>query len=44
MNRGERGASPEAELVLPSGKPWEVTFLRTEPVMSEMEPDERSSV
>ncbi|MGW0989920.1 hypothetical protein ACWD46_27565 [Streptomyces sp. NPDC002486] len=41
MNRGERGASPEAELVLPSGKPWEVTFLRTEPVMSEMEPDER---
>jgi hypothetical protein len=41
MNRGERGESPEAELVPPSGEPWEVTFLRTEPVMSEMEPDEK---
>ncbi|MFD5909803.1 hypothetical protein ACFWHL_13920 [Streptomyces massasporeus] len=41
MNRGKRGAAPEAELVLPSGKPWEVTFLRTEPVMSEMAPDEK---
>ncbi|MFJ7335685.1 hypothetical protein ACIQUU_20865 [Streptomyces sp. NPDC101116] len=38
MNHGE---SPEAELVLPSGKPWQVTFLRTEPVMSEMEPHEK---
>lgn len=41
MNRGERGESSEAELVLPSGEPWEVTFVRTEPVMSEMEPDEK---
>ncbi|MFF6911113.1 hypothetical protein [Streptomyces sp. NPDC012466] len=41
MNRGERGESPEAELVPPSGEPWEVTFLRTEPVMSEMEPGEK---
>jgi hypothetical protein len=41
MNRGKRGEAPEAELVLPSGKPWEVTFRRTEPVMSEMEPDEK---
>jgi len=37
MHRGERGRSPEAELLLPSGKPWRVTFLRTEPVMSEMD-------
>ncbi|MFF6879210.1 hypothetical protein ACFY9S_28400 [Streptomyces sp. NPDC012474] len=41
MNRGERSESPEAELVLPSGKPWEVTFLRTEPVMSGMQKDDR---
>ncbi|MFD5160174.1 hypothetical protein ACFWMJ_19195 [Streptomyces hawaiiensis] len=41
MNRGERGESPEAELVLPSGKPWDVTFVRTEPVMSEMQPGEK---
>jgi hypothetical protein len=41
MNRGERGESPEAKLVLPSGKPWEVTFPRTEPVMSEMQPGEK---
>ncbi|MER7480174.1 hypothetical protein ABTX60_21475 [Streptomyces sp. NPDC126510] len=41
LNRGERSESPEAELVLPSGEPWEVTFPRTEPVMSEMEPDEK---
>ncbi|MEU7722081.1 hypothetical protein [Streptomyces tibetensis] len=40
-NHGKRGGSPEAELVLPSGEPWEVTFLRTEPVMSEMAPDEK---
>ncbi|MEU1571354.1 hypothetical protein ABZ519_09385 [Streptomyces collinus] len=41
LNRGERSESPEAELVPPSGEPWEVTFLRTEPVMSEMQPDEK---
>ncbi|CAM5315888.1 hypothetical protein [Streptomyces purpurascens] len=40
-NRGERNASPEAELVLPSGKPWKVTFLRADPVVSELEPDDR---
>ncbi|NEE10478.1 hypothetical protein G3M58_29000 [Streptomyces sp. SID7499] len=41
MNRGKRGEAPEAELVPPSGEPWEVTFLRTEPVMSEMAPGEK---
>ncbi|MER5832359.1 hypothetical protein ABT116_16295 [Streptomyces sp. NPDC002130] len=41
LNRGKRSESPKAELVLPSGEPWEVAFLRTEPVMSEMEPDEK---
>ncbi|MFJ5726664.1 hypothetical protein [Streptomyces paradoxus] len=41
MNRGERSESPVAQLVLPSGKPWEVTFRRTEPVMSEMQPAEK---
>jgi hypothetical protein len=34
-------ASPEAELLLPSGKPWEVTFLNTDPVVSEMEPGDK---
>lgn len=38
MNRGERGESPEAELSLPSGEPWQVTFRNTDPVASEMEP------
>lgn len=41
MHNGERGKSPEADLLLPSGKPWHVTFLRTEPVLSEMEPDDK---
>jgi hypothetical protein len=41
LNRGKRGESPEAELVPPSGEPWEVTFPRTEPVLSELEPDEK---
>ncbi|KOV96982.1 hypothetical protein ADK65_27585 [Streptomyces sp. NRRL B-1140] len=40
-NRGKRSASPEAELVPPSGEPWEVTFPRTEPVLSGMEPGEK---
>ncbi|WP_405725391.1 hypothetical protein OG607_20845 [Streptomyces sp. NBC_01537] len=39
-HRGER-ASPEAELLLPSGKPWEVTFQQTDPVVSEMEPGDK---
>ncbi|MGW1895282.1 hypothetical protein ACWCP6_34325 [Streptomyces sp. NPDC002004] len=38
---GERGASPEAELLLPSGKPWKVTFRQTVPVVSEMEPGDK---
>ncbi|WP_256097963.1 hypothetical protein [Streptomyces sp. MnatMP-M17] len=38
MNRGEKSESPEAELLLPSGEPWEVTFPRTDPVLSEMRP------
>ncbi|WP_369197964.1 hypothetical protein [Streptomyces djakartensis] len=41
LNRGERGASPEARLVLPSGKPWRVTFPRTEPVLAGLEPGDR---
>ncbi|MGW5277706.1 hypothetical protein ACWEQP_35405 [Streptomyces sp. NPDC004044] len=40
-HRGERSESPEAELLLPSGKPWEVTFRQTDPVVSEMEPDDK---
>ncbi|WP_251062347.1 MULTISPECIES: hypothetical protein [unclassified Streptomyces] len=36
-----RGGSPEAELLLPSGRPWEVTFRRTDPVMSDMEPGDK---
>ncbi|MET7698055.1 hypothetical protein [Streptomyces sp. NPDC005485] len=41
MHNGDRGESPEADLLLPSGKPWHVTFLQTEPVMSGMEPDDK---
>ncbi|WP_327420095.1 hypothetical protein OG612_40345 [Streptomyces sp. NBC_01527] len=40
-HRGERNASPEAELLLPSGMPWKVTFPRTDPVVSAMEPDDK---
>ncbi len=40
MHRGKRVA-PEAQLVLPSGKPWHVTFGRTEPVVSEMKPGDK---
>ncbi|WP_329314812.1 hypothetical protein [Streptomyces sp. NBC_01262] len=39
-HRGER-ASAEAELLLPSGKPWEVTFPQTDPVVSEMKPGDK---
>ncbi|MEU1254105.1 hypothetical protein ABZ445_12545 [Streptomyces chartreusis] len=39
-NRRERNKSPEALLVLPSGKTWDVTFRQTGPVLSEMEPDD----
>ncbi|CAL9325208.1 MULTISPECIES: hypothetical protein [Streptomyces] len=41
MHRDERREPPEAELVPPSGEPWHVTFRNTEPVLSEMEPDEK---
>lgn len=39
-NRRGRNKSPEALLVLPSGKTWDVTFRQTGPVLSEMEPDD----
>ncbi|WP_210925153.1 hypothetical protein [Streptomyces sp. B93] len=38
MHRGERNQSAQAELLLPSGKPWRVTFRNTEPVASQLEP------
>lgn len=41
MHRGKRNGPPEAELLLPSGESWEVTFPRTDPVVSEMEPDDK---
>ncbi|WP_329549768.1 hypothetical protein OG548_43940 [Streptomyces sp. NBC_01356] len=41
MHRGKRSAAPEAELLLPSGKSWDVTFRQTDPVVSEMEPDDK---
>lgn len=41
LNRSKTGKSPETELVLPSGKPWHVTFRNTGPVLSEMEPDDK---
>lgn len=40
-HRGERREPPEAELLLPSGKSWDVTFRQTDPVVSEMEPDDK---
>ncbi|MDF3140564.1 MULTISPECIES: hypothetical protein [unclassified Streptomyces] len=40
-HRGKRNKSPEAELLLPTGKPWEVTFPQTDPVVSEMEPGDK---
>ncbi|WP_406273021.1 hypothetical protein OH779_36240 [Actinacidiphila glaucinigra] len=33
--------SPEADFLLPSGKPWHLTFRRTGPVLSQVEPDDR---
>lgn len=41
LNRGKRGKPPEAQLLLPSGKPWDVTFSQTEPVVSEMAPGDK---
>lgn len=40
MHHGERGEPPAAELLLPSGEPWDVTFRNTDPVASEMAPDD----
>lgn len=40
MHRGDQGEPPEAELLLPSGESWEVTFRNTDPVASEMEPED----
>ncbi|MFD7285253.1 hypothetical protein [Streptomyces sp. NPDC059863] len=37
-NRGKRNESPEADLSLPSGEPWNVTFPHSDPVLSEMRP------
>lgn len=41
VNRGERNESPEAVLVLPSGKPWDVTFRVADPVVSELAPGDK---
>ncbi|MFB6979426.1 hypothetical protein [Streptomyces scopuliridis] len=38
MHRGEKSEPPEAELSLPSGEPWEVTFRWTDPVASDLGP------
>ncbi|MFC5217162.1 hypothetical protein [Streptomyces coerulescens] len=40
-NRRHRNRSPEAVLVPSVGEPWDVTFRRTGPVLSEMERGER---
>ncbi|WP_405419591.1 hypothetical protein [Streptomyces erythrochromogenes] len=37
-NTDERGKAPAATLLLPSGKPWEVSFRNTGPVLSQMRP------
>ncbi|MFF3871374.1 hypothetical protein [Streptomyces sp. NPDC001978] len=41
LHRGSRRLSPEAELLLPSGKPWHVTFRNTDPVAPELEPGDK---
>ncbi|MFF0223700.1 hypothetical protein [Streptomyces sp. NPDC004629] len=41
LHRGKKGDPPEAELLLPSGKQWDVTFPQTDPVVSEMEPGDK---
>ncbi|MET9323901.1 PH domain-containing protein [Streptomyces sp. NPDC003038] len=37
-HQGERGKEPEATLLLPTGKAWQVAFPNADPVVSEMEP------
>ncbi|MCL8013963.1 hypothetical protein [Streptomyces sp. AS02] len=41
LNRGRRNGGPEAELLLPTGEPWGVTFRDTDPVVSAMEPGDK---
>ncbi|MFJ9124127.1 hypothetical protein ACIRJS_08590 [Streptomyces sp. NPDC102340] len=41
LNSGSRHKSPEADLLLPSGKPWHVTFRNTNPVASGLEPHDK---
>ncbi|MFC5801350.1 hypothetical protein ACFPWT_12155 [Streptomyces formicae] len=40
-HRGKRNEPAEAELLLPSGEQWKVTFRNADPVVSEMESDDR---
>ncbi|MEB8336056.1 hypothetical protein [Streptomyces endophyticus] len=41
LHRGSRHKPPEAELLLPSRKPWHVTFRNTNPVLSGLEPHDK---
>ncbi|MFW6691884.1 hypothetical protein [Streptomyces sp. MAR4 CNX-425] len=41
LNSGRDGESPEADLELPGGEPWHVTFRNTGPVLSGLAPDEK---
>ncbi|MER5731273.1 hypothetical protein ABT084_23590 [Streptomyces sp. NPDC002138] len=38
VHRSGKGDEPKAELALPNGKPWTVTFQDADPVVSKMEP------
>ncbi|WP_189308903.1 hypothetical protein [Streptomyces brasiliensis] len=41
LHRGSKRLAPEAELLLPSGKSWQVTFRQTDPVVSGLEPGDK---
>lgn len=41
LHRGKRSKAPEAKLMPPAGAPWRVTFRTTDPVVSEMEPEDK---
>lgn len=41
LHRSSRSESPEAELLLPSGKAWHVAFRDTNPVVSGLEPKDK---
>ncbi|MFD9727770.1 hypothetical protein [Streptomyces sp. NPDC059072] len=43
-HKGEKGKEPEATLLLPSGKPWDVVFRTTDPVLTRLRPGDPSSV